>query len=216
MPSPIEAACVVEPNFGENAFVIACTETKACWIVDPGLPPSAAQICGHINEKGLKAEAIILTHGHLDHIAGVPNVIETLGDLPIYIAEADKPALTDPGENLSSGFGAPVDVGEFPTRDLPPGGELTLGKTTWRILDTSGHSPGGRSLYCEAAAIVITGDALFQGSIGRSDFHHSNENDLLTNIREKLLTLPDDTQVLSGHGPVTTIGEEKRYNPFFR
>lgn len=216
MPSPIEIACIVEPNFGENAFVVVCKETKSCWIVDPGLPPSADQVCAHIREHDLKAEAIVLTHGHLDHIAGVPGVVETLGELPIYIAEGDKAALTDPAENLSDGFGAPINVGEFSTRDLPPGSELTLGKTTWRVLDTSGHSPGGRSLYCEAAGIVIVGDALFQGSIGRSDFHHSNETALLTNIREKLLTLPEDTQVLSGHGPVTTVGQEKRYNPFFR
>jgi glyoxylase-like metal-dependent hydrolase (beta-lactamase superfamily II) len=97
---------------------------------------------------------------------------------------------------------------------LAAGGELTLDGTTWKILDASGHSPGGRALYCAVAAVVIVGDALFQGSIGRTDFHNSRHDRLISNIKTNLLTLPDETRVYSGHGPVTTIGAERRTNPF--
>ncbi|HVP09627.1 MAG TPA: MBL fold metallo-hydrolase [Phycisphaerae bacterium] len=216
MASPLQVACVVEPNFGENAYVVWCRDGGPCWIMDPGLPPSAKQISKHVAQHKLKPEGVLLTHGHLDHIAGVPELLGEFAGLPVLIAKEEKQALVDPEENLSGDFGAPVVVGEIETRDLAAGSDLTLDDSNWRVLDTSGHSPGGRSLYCAAAGIVFVGDALFQGSIGRTDFHHSDPDGLIRNIREKLFSLPDETEVYSGHGPVTTIGEEKRYNPFLR
>lgn len=214
MASEVQVTCVVEPNFGENAFLVWRREDGPCWIVDPGLPPSAGQLVKQISRRRLKPEAVLLTHGHLDHIAGVPELLEKFPKLPVYIAAEEKEALVDPEENLSAGFGAPVVVGEVETLDLAAGTELTLDNTTWQVLDTSGHSSGGRSLYCPSAGIVFVGDALFQGSIGRTDFHHSQEKRLIRNIREKLFSLPDETAVYSGHGPTTTIGEEKRHNPY--
>jgi hydroxyacylglutathione hydrolase len=100
--------------------------------------------------------------------------------------------------------------------DLAPGGTLMLEGSVWAILDTSGHSPGGRSLYCAALGVVIVGDALFAGGIGRYDFPDSDGPRLLQNIRDQLLTLPESTRVLSGHGPETTIGTEKHHNPFLQ
>jgi hydroxyacylglutathione hydrolase len=216
MASSVQVTCIVEPNFGENAFVVWSRDAGPCWIIDPGLPPSAKHICKLVLQHKLKPEAVLLTHGHLDHIAGVPELLKEYADLPVYIAGEEKQTLVDPEENLSGGFGAPVVVGDIDTRDLAAGSELTLEGTRWRVLDTSGHSPGGRSLYCPAAKFVFVGDALFAGSIGRTDFHHSDHNRLIRNIREKLLSLPEETEVYSGHGPVTTIGDEKQYNPYLR
>ena len=208
--------CFVEPNFGENAYVVWTRQGGPCWIIDPGLPPSAAQIIEFVRSQRLAPDALILTHGHADHIAGVPEVLAAFEDLPVYISEAAKPALTDPGENLSSDIGLAMRTPVPQTRDLEAGMELSLDGTSWHILDTSGHAPGSRSLYCPTAGLVIVGDALFAGSIGRTDFHHSNHADLIGNIREKLFALPDETKVCSGHGPVTTIGEERRTNPFLQ
>lgn len=213
MAHSVEITCIVEPNFGENAFVVWCEDGGPCWIIDPGFPPSAANAIEHIREHNLTLEAIFLTHGHLDHIAGLTDLQETHADVPIYIAKEEAAALTDPNENLSAPFGAPLVLGDIPTQDLAVGHQFKLGPTSWQVLDTSGHSPGGRSLYCEEG-IVLVGDALFQGSIGRTDFHHSNPDDLISNIRTNLFALSDDTKVYSGHGPVTTIGIEKRSNPF--
>lgn len=212
----IHITTVVDQNFGENAYVVWLRDEGPCWIIDPGLPPAPVKILAHIEKHKLRPQALLLTHGHLDHIGGMPLIMESLPDLPIHIAIDAKPALTDPGENLSQGYGVPLVVGDFETIDLPAGGDLTLDGATWRVLETSGHAPGSRSFYCEKAGLVIVGDALFQGSIGRVDFHHSNGPQLIANIRDNLLTLPDETIVYSGHGPTTTIGIERQTNPFLQ
>lgn len=206
----------VEPSFGENAYVIWCRDGGPCWIIDPGPPPSAAQIMEHLDAHKLAPEALVLTHGHADHIAGIPEIMECHDALPVYIAREERQMLTDPAHNLSSGLGIPFKTEITQTRDLTPGETLTLDGSTWQILDTSGHSPGGRTLYCAEAGIAVVGDALFQQSIGRTDFPHSDHDRLIRNIKERLLTLPDETRVYSGHGPVTAIGDERRFNPFLQ
>jgi len=216
MDDPVQIATFVDAQFGENAYVVWRREGGPCWIVDPGLPPSDTQIRRHVEQKSLAPEALILTHGHLDHIAGVPAILKAFGTVAVYMADAAKGALVDPGENLSADFGLPVVVGPIATVDLAAGQTLTLDGSRWKVLDTSGHSPGGRSLYCGEVGIVIVGDALFQGSIGRTDFHHSDHALFIHNIKEKLLSLPDETLVYSGHGPVTTIGAERASNPFLQ
>ena len=212
MATDVRIEAVTEPSFGENAYVVS--SGGACWIIDPGLPPSADQILEYIKDERLKPVAIILTHGHADHIAGVPQILEAFPSLPVHISAEAQPALTQPRENLSSDLGLPLRVDVAKILELPAPSELRLSQSTWQVFDTSGHAPGSRSLYCADAGAVIVGDALFHSSIGRTDFPHSDHDTLIRNIHEKLFTLPDETRVYSGHGPVTTIGRERKHNPF--
>lgn len=203
-----------DPVYMENGMTVYRRDGGPCWIIDPGLPPQAGQIIAHVQEKSLTPTAIVLTHAHADHIAGIDEVREGLGPLPVYLAKEEWPALTDPAHNLSSMMGPGFATSVTNPLDLPAGETLELDDTSWQILDTSGHSPGGRTLYCAKHGIAIVGDALFAGSIGRVDFPHSDGDRLMRNIREQLMTLPDGTRVLSGHGPETTIGRERATNPF--
>jgi glyoxylase-like metal-dependent hydrolase (beta-lactamase superfamily II) len=198
----------------ENGYTVSLRDGGECWIIDPGLPPQAKQIVRYVRDRRLRPSAIVLTHAHADHIAGIDEVREHLGALPVCLAKEEWAALCDPMENLSGLFGPGFATQVTDPKDLPHGGELSLDGATWAVRDVSGHSPGGRALYCAELGVVIVGDALFAGGVGRVDFPHSDGPRLIRNIRENLLTLPDATRVLSGHGPETTIGRERATNPF--
>ena len=211
---PFQFHVTNEPMFAENAYTIYRLDGGPCWIVDPGLPPQAEQIVAFIQEHDLKPKAVLLTHAHGDHIAGVDQVRAALGPVPLYLGEPEWHMLGSASDNLSANIGLPLAVSDDNLHDLEPEGTLELDGAIWKVLDTSGHSPGGRSLYCSEAGVVIVGDALFAGSVGRVDFPHSDGHRLMTNIRRNLMNLPDETRVLCGHGPDTTIGHERRTNPF--
>ncbi len=203
-----------DPMFAVNSLTVHRRDGGPCWIIDPGFPPQAEKITAYVRKHRLQPQAILLTHGHCDHIAGVDDVQSAIGPLPLYAGRPDWPALTDPRENLSTNVGLTVHAANHEVRDLEPGTTLELDGTTWQVLDTSGHSPGGRSLYCAQEKLVIVGDALFAGSVGRVDFHHSDGRRLIDNIRNNLMALPDDTRVIPGHGSHTTIGQERTTNPY--
>jgi glyoxylase-like metal-dependent hydrolase (beta-lactamase superfamily II) len=204
----------VEPSFGENAYLLWAVRGGECWIVDPGLPPQPDQIIDRASRLSLRPAAILLTHGHADHIAGVGPLRRCWPDVPVYIGRPDQGMLSDPQENLSAEFGVPFTTGVVDAVALEPQQEMKLTGIPWEVLDTSGHSPGGRSLHCPSQKLVIVGDALFAGSIGRTDLPGSDGRQLVANLQRYLLPLPDETRVLAGHGPETTIGNERLTNPF--
>lgn len=199
--------------FETNCYVVCAAGTDACWIVDPGLDPS--EVIETIRAERLRPAAIVLTHAHLDHIAGIPGVLRAFPGIPIlgHAAEQDWPQ--SPALNLSESYGIPIAV-PGATRLIADGETLKLGDDAWRVLHTPGHSPGGLTFVNDAARAAIVGDTLFAGSIGRSDFPGSDERQLHESIRAKLYTLPDEVRVLPGHGPATTIGREKRSNPYVK
>lgn len=208
-----------------NATSAATANRRLGWVIDAGMgpqgmidalqKPSANSTRPQPNE-GWTPEALILTHAHVDHIAGASQLVAAMGGkVPVWNHDAEAQWLLDPELNLSAFSGMPVTAPPH-ARSLRDGEELTLGPTRWRLLHVPGHSPGSIALWCPEARLVISGDALFAGSIGRTDFPGCSFDQLERSIREKLYTLPDDTTVYPGHGPTTTIGREKRSNPFVR
>ncbi len=203
----------IEPMFQENGLLLWPAGHRDCWIIDPGFPPQPDELAAAVTRRGLTARAILLTHCHADHLAGVRTVQQHLPGTPLWAPRDEAHMLGDASANLSAPFGVAITAPDA-DRLLAPGEQLDLGGLSWRVLDVGGHSPGGLAFYCAAAGVVVVGDALFAGSIGRHDFPGSSERRLLRNIRENLLSLPGETVVYAGHGPMTTIAREKRYNPF--
>ncbi len=209
--------CFVDGNFGENAFVIHTAQAEGSavgWVIDPSFSPQVDKLLDYARQQTIAIEKIILTHGHLDHIAGVDAVRRAFPEARILMAEVEQSTLSDAEKNLSASFGVPMTVDSRADEDIEHGAEFRSGPYVWTILDTSGHSPGGRSIYCAEVGVVFTGDALFAGSIGRTDLAGSDPARLIRLIRENLLTLPDQTVVYPGHGDRTTIGNERKSNPF--
>jgi glyoxylase-like metal-dependent hydrolase (beta-lactamase superfamily II) len=182
---------------------------QAAVAVDCGGDPGP--MLARIKSQGLALSHVILTHLHCDHIYGVAQLAKTTGAI-VLAAKEDKPLLqTEVG---SGGFmGLPL-VAPFDSLDLPPGETTFLGLAC-RVLATPGHTPGSRSLYFPEAGSLFSGDLLFRRSIGRTDFPLGDHEALLRSVREQIFTLPPETVVYSGHGPETTVGEEREHNPFF-
>jgi len=195
-----------------NCYLLVNPEARSAVVIDPG--QDIAPVLEAV--QGLRVAMILLTHGHFDHLAGVAHLREATG-APVLIHRAEARWLTDPGLNGSAHLPefCPEPIsGPPPDRLLTDGQELSWDGATIVCLHTPGHTPGGMSYYVPAARVVFTGDALFAGSIGRTDLPGGNHRQLLTAIREKLLTLDPETTVYPGHGESTTIGAEKAGNPF--
>jgi hydroxyacylglutathione hydrolase len=191
-----------------NCFILADEKTKDAVVIDPG--DDAQDILRVIREKELKVKYIVDTHGHFDHI-GANGAIKQATGAELLIHEADAPVLAS-ASRQSAAFGMPSVSSPAADRYVKHGDVITAGEVALKVLHTPGHSPGGISLLEEG--MVFTGDALFAGSIGRTDFPGGDLMTLLRSIKANLMTLPDDTKVFSGHGPASTIGDERQENPF--
>ena len=195
-----------------NCYIIS--ENQKAFIIDPGA--EAEKIIKHLSEQNLTPTAILLTHGHFDHIAAVDEVAMKY-DLPVYAHSLEKEYFFNPKFNFSYRNGGDIVLSEALNYNwLTCGDTLELIDLKFKILHVPGHSLGSICFYDEDRKVIFTGDTLFRGSIGRTDFLNGNMEQLHAMISQKLLTLPEDTVVYPGHGSATTIRDEKLTNPFFR
>ncbi|GAB2977296.1 MBL fold metallo-hydrolase [Saccharothrix stipae] len=203
-----------------NCFVLATGAGEPCVVVDPG-QDAAEPIAEVLREHRLSPVAVLLTHGHFDHTFSVAPVCDG-NDIPAWIHPADRELLSDPLKGISTEsrafFGGDLELREpREVRELADGAELDLAGLRLTVDHTPGHTGGSvmfRAGTEEGGRLVLAGDTLFAGSIGRTDLPGGNHREMLTSLRTKVLTLADDTVVLPGHGPTTTIGRERVSNPF--
>ena len=198
------------PNgvFAENCYLVIDEQARECAIVDPG--EEAGLILHKVKDTGARAVAIWLTHAHVDHVLGVPRVRAETG-VPVYLHPADRP-LYDRVPDQAAAFGLRAEPMPPPDRAWAHGDVARVGALTFKVRHAPGHSPGHVVLIGDD--VVLAGDVLFAGSIGRTDLPGGDTETLLASIERELLVLPDSTIVYSGHGPATTIGAERRTNPF--
>ena len=195
-------------QFATNSYLVEDEATHDAVVIDANLEPEL--MVRLVERRAATVRAILLTHTDIDHIAGLNRLRKAFGDVPIAVHDSEREVVTE-GKPLRREF--PNALPTFDNVDvLVPGETYRAGSLEFEVLHTPGHSPGGVTLRIGNA--LFTGDALFAGSIGRSDFSNSDGVALIEGIRQQLMVHPDDRLVFSGHGPVSTIGQERRYNPF--
>jgi len=208
---PLQIQTIVSRPFEENTYVAWKDGSTEAVVIDPGTEPDA--ILASLSEQGLTPVAILNTHGHADHIAGNADLKAAFPAAPLIIGAGDAQLLSDPDLNVSRPFGFEV-MSPPADRLVADGDSLSFMGFTFEVREIPGHSPGHIVFIVRDEGIVFGGDVLFRGSIGRTDFPGGSFETLADGIRRKLYTLPDQTVVYPGHGPVTKIGNEKRTNPY--
>lgn len=202
--------CLVVGPIAANCYIIGDELTREGAIIDPG--DEAEKIAAQVRNMGLDIKFIIGTHGHFDHTAAVASLKNIMAcDFLLHIKDIP---FVQHAQETARQWGIAIDQVPEPDKFVDDGDVLKLGSRELKIIHTPGHSPGGISIYIPGDNLVFTGDTLFQGSIGRTDFQFGSMDDLVRSIREKLYTLPDKTVAYTGHGDPTTIGDEKKYNFF--
>lgn len=196
--------------FVENCYLVIDEASNTCAVIDPG--EQAGLVLHKLEASGATPVGIWLTHAHIDHVLGVPALVAATG-VPTFLHPADRP-LYDSVPDQAAWFGLTADPLPPPDRGLSAGERLRLGSAEFEVRHAPGHSPG--HVVFVGSGAVFGGDVLFQGSIGRTDLPGGDYDTLLDSIARELLVLPDSTIVYTGHGPATTIGAERRTNPFLR
>jgi hydroxyacylglutathione hydrolase len=208
-----KALIVPVTPFQQNCTLLWCEATRRAVVIDPGgdLPDIERAVA----EANVHVDRIWLTHGHVDHVGGASELSAKLG-VPIEGPQRDDQYLLDHVVDAARMFGIDGVANVTPDRWLEEGEQVQIGELTFDILHCPGHSPGSVAFINTSQRLAVVGDVLFAGSIGRTDLPGGDHRQLLKSIRDKLLPLPDDVTVLSGHGPVTTIGRERATNPFIQ
>lgn len=201
---------IVVGPLGVNCSVLGCESTGQAVVVDPG--GDAERILAAVQRRGLTVTTIINTHGHFDHVGANLRLKEATG-AELLIHAADEPMLSRV-TTVAGMYGMHAENSPAPDRLLEDGQVIRFGNHTLQVIHTPGHTPGGCCLYLEAEQKLISGDTLFADGVGRTDLPGGSHEQLVTSIRTRLFTLPDQTEVWPGHGPATTIGHEKRHNPY--
>ena len=193
-----------------NCYIVTNEETKETVIVDPANLSKA--MIGYIEEEELVIKAILLTHAHFDHIMGIDKVIDRYGEMPVYVEESDLELLHTPSMNESTVY---TNGYSYPGGDVIHDGDvLHLIGEDFRVIHTPGHTQGGVCYYVEKEGVLFSGDTVFYGSVGRTDFPGGSTADIVRSLHKLVDSLPEETEVFPGHDASTTIGYEKRYNPF--
>jgi glyoxylase-like metal-dependent hydrolase (beta-lactamase superfamily II) len=212
MAERLEVRTIVSMPFAENTYVVWRPGRDDALVIDPGLEPEL--ILQVLQDEGLTPAVVLNTHGHADHIGGNEAMKRTYPAAPLAIGAGDAAMLTDADANLSAPFGMPV-LSPPADRLLREGDRLDYAGIELEVVDVPGHSPGHVAfLYRGSPVLVFGGDVLFREGVGRTDFPGGSARALAESIRTRLYVLPADTVVYPGHGPVTTVGHEKRANPF--
>lgn len=199
--------------FEQNCSILWCDETLSAVVVDPG--GDQHKIDGAIKALGLTLTAVWLTHCHIDHAGATADVAQTYS-VPIIGPQKEEQFWIDMLPQQSAMFGFPTVKTFSPDQWLEQDDVVTVGNETLQVKHCPGHTPGHVVFYSERAELVVVGDVLFNGGIGRTDFPKGDHQTLLNAIKEQLFTLPEQTQFIPGHGPMSTIGHEKRTNPFVK
>jgi len=194
-----------------NAYLVADSETKEAVVIDPAWDGHI--ILAEAQKSGWRIGHLWYTHAHFDHIGGAGAIADALNPLPLVALHPNDHVLWRAGGGGAI-FGFDIDPGPEPTIDFVHGQILKLGSSEFEVRFTPGHTPGHCILYVASASVCFCGDLIFAGSVGRTDLHGGIWETLVKSIKEQVFTLPDDTRLLSGHGPETTVGEEKLSNPF--
>lgn len=193
-----------------NCYLVYCHETLQCAVVDPGA--EAQKIFRLIAERGVTPVMLLNTHGHIDHIGANKDVKERF-NIPLYIHASDEAMLENVQQSELSFFLDAKDS-PFPDKYLEEGETIKIGKSSLKVIHTPGHSPGSVSFLGDG--FLLSGDTLFYRGVGRTDLPGGSWTELVKSIKTKILTLPDETTVLPGHGPYTSVGQEKSFNPFIQ
>lgn len=197
--------------FEQNCTLLWCEQTRHGAVVDPG--GDIPRILAAITEEGITVDKLLVTHGHIDHAGAAAELAKRL-NVPIEGPHAEDAFLLDELPRQSQRYGFPLAESFTPNRWLKDGDSVEVGEEVLEVLHTPGHTPGHVVFFDPAANLALVGDVLFRGSIGRTDFPRGDFNTLISSIREKLFPLGDDVAFISGHGPMSTFGNERRSNPF--